>query len=53
MKFVMFKRGMIVFNSNYNMFSVDINIGFNYTKHIKLTLAFWSVDFVYDYRYNA
>lgn len=53
MKFLMFKRGMIVFNSNYNMFSIGIAVGFNYTKNIKLTLAFWSVDFVYDFGYDA
>jgi hypothetical protein len=39
---------MIVFNSNYNVLSIAINIGFRFHKHIKLTFAFWSVDFVYD-----
>lgn len=46
MKFIMFKRAMIVLNSNYNMFKVSLSIGF-IGKSINLDLGFWGISFVY------
>lgn len=48
MKFIMFKRGMIVLNSNYNQIGISITVGINFMKHIKFQFLFWSIDFAYD-----
>lgn len=46
MKFIMFKRGMIVLKSNYNRLDTGVMIGFTSTS-IEFKFAFWSIAFAY------